>query len=307
MSGQQFDERKWIAAGIDARTMRALTRDLPGTRLWSVLMAVMEQRAAERTPAHLMQQWRADRFTAPAQVDPRAMLQMDLELFAAASDFEPLELSPLAPLGASSGMAPTSQNRVVSTVRGSEVVSDPTNVLALESATRLTTDPRQIVRFATSHRCVRAQSLPNKPGFAAHFRMFCMTTAGHESADQQLTVDAIAHHIQVHLRGLDRLEHLGYTFPERIVTLLATPARAVLAQRIASGMSGVAVRHETLEHDYYFGLRFRIDSNSAPGDAIPLIDGGAFDWVAKLTANRKMVFVASAIGSQLVAIAFRKS
>lgn len=40
--------------------------------------------------------------------------------------------------------------------------------------------------------------------------------------------------------------------------------------------------------------------------SIPLIDGGAFDWVAKLAANRKLVFVASAIGSQLVARLFRR-
>ena len=39
---------------------------------------------------------------------------------------------------------------------------------------------------------------------------------------------------------------------------------------------------------------------------IPLIDGGAFDWVAKLASNRKLVFVASAIGSQLVAYRFRR-
>ena len=48
-----------------------------------------------------------------------------------------------------------------------------------------------------------------------------------------------------------------------------------------------------------------ISANSVRGDDIPLIDGGAFDWLHKLAANRKLVFVASAIGSQLAAYAYR--
>jgi len=300
------NDRGWTAAGIDARSLRALTRELSGTQLWSLLLAVMEQRAALRTPAGLLQQWRTDRFVAPALTDQRTLMAIDLELLAAARDFTSIELSPLAPLGGCSVVAPTSQNRVVSSARGSEVVSDPTNVLALESARRLQDEPQHVVRFATSHRCVRAQSVPKVPGFAAHFRMFCLTTAGRETADQQFTVATLTEHIKVHLDGLDRLERLGYAFPNRIITLLSTPQRAALAQRIEHNLSGVRIRHEPLEHGYYFGLRFKIDAGTTAGDSIPLIDGGAFDWVAQLTANRKNVFIASALGSQLVALAFRK-
>jgi hypothetical protein len=62
-----------------------------------------------------------------------------------------------------------------------------------------------------------------------------------------------------------------------------------------------------LEHPYYSqGLRFQISARSNDGGAVPLIDGGAFDWVAKLLSNRKAVYVASAIGSQLIPLAFRQ-
>ena len=37
------------------------------------------------------------------------------------------------------------------------------------------------------------------------------------------------------------------------------------------------------------------------GGEIPLIDGGAFDWLRKLCSNNKLSFVASAMGSQLMA------
>jgi len=62
-----------------------------------------------------------------------------------------------------------------------------------------------------------------------------------------------------------------------------------------------------LEHPYYSrGLRFQVAARSSDGIEIPLIDGGAFDWVAKLTSNRKAVYVASGLGSQLVPLMFRR-
>src|SRR5690606_7538490 len=134
----------------------------------------------QRAPAKLLQQYEQDRFVCPAIVDPRVQLEIDRELFAAAEGFEAIELSPLAPLGVCSVVALTSQNRIVSTMRGTEIVSDPTNVLALESARRLRTAPTQTVKLATSHRCVRAQPVPKQSGFTAHFRIFCLTSAGHE-------------------------------------------------------------------------------------------------------------------------------
>ena len=296
--------RRWINASLDEGAARALASELPPSELWSLLLWIVEQRA-QRTPAKTLQQWQQDRFVTPSSIDQRTFLDLDRELFAAAEAFESIELSPLAPLATCSSVALTTQNRTVSTVRGTEVVSDPTNVLALESARRLRTDAHQIVKLATSHRCVRAQPFPNKPGFAAHFRLFCITTAGHESQDQQFTVDALIEHIRVQWAGLDRLEQRGYQFADRSVTLLATADRAHLADRIASALPEILMQRKTLEHDYYFGLRFMISAVSTGGDTIPLIDGGAFDWLAKLGANRKLAFIASAIGSQVAAFAFR--
>jgi hypothetical protein len=40
------------------------------------------------------------------------------------------------------------------------------------------------------------------------------------------------------------------------------------------------------------------------GRAVPIGDGGTFDWLAKLTSNRRAVFVASGLGAQLVPLAF---
>ena len=164
--------------GFGEAAYAALARGMPASEVWSLLLSAMRERAEQRTARALAEQWERDRFVQLSYIDQRTLVELDSHLLAAAADFEAVELSPLAPLGASSSVALTTQNRVVSTVRGTEVVSDPTNVLALESARRLREDPTRVVRFCTSHRCVRAQEVPKVPGFAAHFRMFCMTSAG---------------------------------------------------------------------------------------------------------------------------------
>jgi hypothetical protein len=43
----------------------------------------------------------------------------------------------------------------------------------------------------------------------------------------------------------------------------------------------------------------------ANGEQVPLIDGGLFDWVAKLTSNRRAVYATTGMGAQLAAAAFR--
>jgi hypothetical protein len=46
-------------------------------------------------------------------------------------------------------------------------------------------------------------------------------------------------------------------------------------------------------------------AQSVKGVEVPLIDGGAFAWVARLTSNRRAVYAASGLGSQLVPLLFR--
>lgn len=299
------DVRSWTSAGIDPGSLDALTRTLPASRLWSLLLDVMEARAGARTPGVLLDQFGRDGFTRPSYIDQRTLVALDGHLLDATPAFEAIELSPLAPLGSCSVVGLASQNKIVSAGRGTEVVSDPTNVLALECAERLRKDPAGIVRLATCHRCVRAQEIPKEPGFTQHFRIFCLATAGHEQKDRAFTVSALVEHITTFLAALGRLEEHGYAFPNRRVTVFARPSHAHLGDRIAGAIQGVPVTRQLLEHAYYDGLRFHIDARSTLGTEIPLIDGGVFDWVSKLGSNRKLVFAASGMGSQLVAHLYR--
>jgi hypothetical protein len=108
------------------------------------------------------------------------------------------------------------------------------------------------------------------------------------------------------LHALDELERHGFAFPDRRITVLATEERAALGDRIIA-MLGRPVDRALLEHPYYNrGVRFQVAARSSDGTEIPLIDGGVFDWVAQLTSNRRAVYVASGMGSQLVPLLFRR-
>jgi len=297
--------RDWIIDSIGEHTFEQLTRALPGSLLQSVLLEVLHARARARTPAAVERQYQRDGFCRPSAIDQRTALAIDAELFAAAAGFEALELSPLTPLGTCSSVALTDQHRVVSALRSTEMVADPTNVLALECAQRLRADPAANIHLATSQRVVRAQPVPDVPGYAQHFRIFVLASAGAEAADHGFSVAAALSHIHALLGALARLERLGYSFGERRIDVLATSERAALGDRIAAELGDIAVR-KPLGHAYYSGgLRYMLWVGSPDGRRIPLGDGGSFDWLGKLGRGRRTVYLASGLGAQLIASEFR--
>ena len=302
-----MNDRKWIVERVGAAAFEQLASGLAGSDLHSVLLEVMQQRARSRTPADVLSQYLRDGFCAPAAIDLRTSHEVDGHLLAAADGFEALDLSPVAPLGVSSTIAQTGQNRVLSALRMTEVVSDPTSVLALECARRLRTDWETPVHLTTSQRVLRAQPVPKLPGYGQHFRIFVLASGGREAKDHAFTVQACALQIRSMLVALDRLEQNGYAFGARRVEILTTSARQAVADRIGE-LLDVAVVRRPLDHAYYSaGLRYQIWVTAPDGAAIPLIDGGAFDWLARLAANRRAVYIASGTGSQLIAWSFKKS
>src|SRR5262245_33736792 len=102
-----------------------------------LLLALARSQAARRRARDLLDQFRDDRFATPAALGQPTRPAFGGIALAARPEFEGLLLSPVAPLGSCSSLAPTSQDRTLSAARGLEVVSDPTNVLALECARRL--------------------------------------------------------------------------------------------------------------------------------------------------------------------------
>jgi hypothetical protein len=318
--------REWVVGAIGEAAFEQLAQGLAGSELQSVLLEVVRRRARDRAPAEVLAQYARDGFVRPAAVDLRTSVAIDAELLGAADAFEAVELSPVAPLGACSAVALTDQNRVLSALRGTEVVSDPTNVLALECALRMRARPAQAVHLVTCQRVVRAQPVPKLPGYAPHFRIFVMASGGVESKDHAFTVEALALHVKTTMTALDRLERAGYAFGARRVEVRATAAREALGDRVAEAVRAAlsapaagaagdvsplaravpAVVRTPLDHAYYSGgLRWVLWVTAPDGAEIPLVDGGTFDWLSKLTSNRRAVYVATGAGAQLIAVRFK--
>lgn len=276
-----------------------------------LLLDLARRQAARRRPADLVAQLDADPFVAFGIHDQRLMHALDGLSLDAAPEFEALQLSPVAPLGACSVLAPTSQDRTLSAHRGTEVVSDPTNVLALECARRLKRDPRTRARLATVHQVVRAQALPPKAGHTQHFRMFALAQAGHGLAEDGFETRAVAEHLSVFDRLFDAADTLDCAFEERRAVVL-TPRdgevlRGRVAEAIAESLPHVVVDEGDLDHDYYDGLRVHFGARGPDGDFVPVTDTGRFDWVRRLTSNRKLRCIASGAGIQLFPVLFGRA
>jgi len=292
--------RAWIVDPIGASTFDRLAAGLANPALQSLLLEVMHARAQARSAKDLVAQHGRDPFCAPAPVDLREMLAIDGHLLAAAARFEAVELSPVAPLGTCSVVGPTHQHRVVSALRATEVVSDPTNVLALECAVRLRAQPAGDVHLATSQRVVRAQPVPPRAGQTRHFRLFALGSAGIERKDHAFTLETIALHVRTLQEGLDRLERAGYAVGRRRLQILASADRRRLGDQLAERLGA---ERQPLDHPYYSGgLRYRLWVTAPDAEELPLADGGAFDWLGRLAANRRAVFIGSGLGSQSLAL-----
>jgi len=161
----------------------------------SLMLEVYSRSSSKISPSRLLEQYEHNRFVAPSLADPRLLVEVDRLAWQLLPDrYVPLELAPLCPLGTNSVVASVSQKKVVSAGRGTEVVADSTNVLALECAVRRRSmirgnDAREAVLLAASHRLTRAQAFKG-PRVWAHFRILSLCAAGR---DDECTGERSAH------------------------------------------------------------------------------------------------------------------
>ena len=288
----------------EALAVRSPSDNLP---LW---LEVARRHAAKRSPADLLAQMDRDPFVQLGGLDLRTLHLFDGAALEAAEGFDAVLLSPLAPLGACSVVSPTVQDRAVVTARGTEVVSDPTNVMAIACARRVAREPGREVRMATIHQVVRPQRFGAKKGYTQHFRMFALAHAGRARAEHGFEVDAILGLLGVFVRLVDTCTMHGCRFGARRATLFAgeRPSDRAIAERVRARiaqMKDLALEEAPLASTYYAGVRVLFNASTLSGDDVQLGDVGLFDWVAKLTSNNKMRFAAAGFGLPLLPLLFR--
>jgi hypothetical protein len=282
---------------------------LTSSELNSFMLEVMRRRSQSMDSSDLMRAYEQNRFVAPSAVDPLVFLQDELHLLnlAKATGFETLELSPLAPLGNCSIIAQADQNKIVSALRGTEVVADATNLMALESSVRRKRSAfdSSNVNLCAVHRHVRAQALPPVKGFTAHFKIFCAVSAGRDEGDHAFEKAAMLSHLALYksyLADILKIKKVKVIIKGLVDKSGATPVSTKLFEHLSANLQGMDLAFLSVpesEHKYYQHTRFSIDVEH-DGRIINIGDGGFVDWGQKLTSNAKERMFTSGIGVELL-------
>lgn len=288
--------------------LAVLGQGLSGTDLTALLLEVTRRRAAALSPADVLAAYERDRFVHPAAVDARRLLEIELvALDAVTPPFLAVATSPLVPLGTHSVVAGVHQNRVVATVRRSEVTADPTTSLALEAAVRrrrlLAIDrrSRSIVHLATVDRVVRAQRFDGPRSFP-HFTLLGLVSAGRDSGNQSFELATMREHLDALVRVTERLgcprvrielTDFGGRHDdvlEALMTYLAGDSRQISARPDRTAARG-----------YYPNLCFKLNVVN-DGENVEVGDGGIVTWTQSLLGNGKERLMTSGLSLERLAL-----
>jgi hypothetical protein len=289
-----------------------LSKKLTASELNTLLLELFRLRAKKITPAELLRQFEKNRFAAPAEVETIHFNEFELRCLklAKSKGFSPITLSPLAPFGTCSAVAFVDQNNIVTALRGTEVVSDATNVFAMLIAKELKKKKEHgPIKYATTHRHVRSQALSN-PAFTPHFGVFCLATGGHDTGSFSFELEQLLDHITTHFSVYSKEFDLK---KEKLLLKIFLkeenePFRQKLKDIMKSINGAVIVQMEKQVNpgEYYKLVQFKffIERN---GEEINLSDGGFVDWTQKLIPNKKHRLIISGMGTELVYKMNRKS
>jgi hypothetical protein len=289
-----------------------LVERLNPTDLQSLLLAVYQRRAEAITPSQLLERYEQDRFVRPSAITPQALVDFDQLVGSTLPDvYTALDLSPVCPLGTNAAIATVSQNKVVTTIRNSEVVADITNVLALECASRrrqllrVDAKSRERVRLCAAHRVVRGQVFGDPASFS-HFRLLGLCAAGRDEGSFQFETSSLVEQIAFYMRLLQGAVRLGYYARKFRITITdledgqrtQTLEEQVLAPLTASYPHARCELdpHRVTGRGYYVGACFHIYATNAAGIEFELVDGGLTTWTQQLINNRKDRLLISGLG-----------
>ncbi|SDF03341.1 hypothetical protein [Chitinophaga filiformis] len=294
---QEILEKIRHRTGIDLVTI--LAEELSGSALNSLLLEVFDRKARQLKPSQLLQQYRMNRFVQPAAVDVLQVRAKELSTlqWLQQCGFVPLELSPVSPLGTCAAVGPVSQKKIISAIRGTEVLSDATNAIALHIADQKKRKKNtDLLKFCTTHRHVRTPPVKVK-GHSPHFTIACCVSAGIDTGNLAFEINAVREHF------LALQSVLLQVFQTEVKYFKLQPRAGYkqgdqLAGRIfdeIKNMFPVVVDTTAVPNDYYQGIQYKAVIN-VHGEEIEIADGGFVNWTQQLLENKKERCFISGLG-----------
>ncbi len=291
--------------------LRVLT-DLSGSELNSLLLEVFHKKTETTSAPQLLRNYQRNRFVKPADLPVLALKKTEYDLLKIfnASSFEPNELSPVTALGSCSVVAPADQSKILSALRGTEVLADGTNAMALhisdlkKRSCWVPKFPSDKIRLATIQRHVRTQPITGK-GFTPHFKIGCFATSGVDTGNLMFEKESMLEHVQL----MKRIFEEYYKVDRLSVRLVCRPgypdsfelAKAVenyLSTHISDIRLDIVDRpeHHTA---YYRGLQYKVDIQWKD-QTFEIGDGGFVDWTQQLLQNKKERLLISGFGFEFM-------
>lgn len=287
-----------------------LSNKLSGSELNSLLLEVFEKRVMQETPSSLLEKYTKNKLVKPAQLDFLKFKEEELECckIVANSNFELIELSPVAQLGTSSVMATVNQKKVLTALRNTEVQSDPTNSIALHYASLKKNNELsgKTYNFSNVSRVIRTQVFSN-PNFTPHFPILCLISCGMDTGSFEFEKTEIHKHFAITQDVCKSVFGFNNLFFE-IIPCKGYDSNSPLISNSLSHIknSGFDVRiaESDSQNNYYYGMRIKAKIIT-DGVEYEIGDGGLLDWTQKLLANKKERMLTMGLGIQLLHL-FRK-
>jgi hypothetical protein len=269
----------------------------------TIMLEAYKSQTEKLSPTALLKAYQVNRFTVPSKIDPIAYHQIETELLKIAGDMGicGILLSPSAPLGSCSVFGCVDQNNVISAARGTETISDPTNMLAIIISNGLKSGEitkKQTIHYCTTARVVRAQVFSGDRSFS-HFGIFCMVSSGTDtgsySCEKELIVKQLAYYKRLLIGkygaklSVTLRKRNGYTDGDGFFKRMAELIESEMPEVPLS----IDLKHEN--NNYYKGINFKLYMEK-DDEKVEIGDGGFVDWTAKMTGNRKVRCLISGAG-----------
>jgi hypothetical protein len=289
-----------------------LTNELSGSELNSILLEVFNQKTNTLGAPELLNQYQENRFVKPADLPVLDLKRMEvdiLQLFQRYS-FEALELSPVSILGSCSVVASANQKKILSALRGTEVLADSTNSIALYASDlkqknkTAGSSSETPMRFCNIQRHLRTQSISGK-GFRPHFKIGCLVTCGTDTGAFDFEKKSLQEHIRV-MKAL----FLEYYKVEEVSFKLLCRKGYSGGENLAQAVNDYVQQQDpdiritivdTPEHEtnYYKGLQYKVNI-LMKGKTYEIGDGGFVDWTQQLLQNKKERMLSTGFGFDLM-------
>ena len=286
--------------------LHVLVNDLTGSELNSILLEVFHHKLKSITPPELLNLYQANRLVKPADLPVLEMKRMELEILELFEKylFHPIDLAPVSALGSCSVPAHVDQKKILSAVRGTEVLADSTNAIALHVCDLIqgSSIATETTKFCNIQRMLRTQSISGK-GFRPHFRVGCLVTCGKDTGSYSFEKTALHDHLLVMkslFLGYYKMDNLRFRllgrsgYPKNFLS----DVTYYLVNNITD-TEIAAIDQSEKENLYYKGIQYKVDI-SYKGKTFEIADGGFVDWTQQILQNKKERMLTSGFGFDLM-------